>query len=94
MDVPTLSNEEALELTRRGASILALGLPTGREFGVDLRSYTVGEAAACLYSRPRLPHWSAQQAAHRDPGRAPTRPCLLTHAARRLVSRQAIGSSA
>jgi hypothetical protein len=42
MDVPTLSNEEALELTRRGASVLALGLPPGRDFGLDLRSCTVG----------------------------------------------------
>jgi len=42
MDLPTLTNEEALELTRRGANVIALNLPTGRDFGLDLRSYTIG----------------------------------------------------
>ncbi|EOD12999.1 hypothetical protein EMIHUDRAFT_247208 [Emiliania huxleyi CCMP1516] len=42
-DVPSLDPEEALQLTQRGGTLVCLGLPAGREFGVDLRSYTVGD---------------------------------------------------
>ena len=41
-DVGPLSPSEALELTRSGGTILCLGVPTGLEFGIDLRSYDVG----------------------------------------------------
>ena len=41
--VASLSREEALERTRSGGTVLCLGgVPTGVEFGIDLRSYTVG----------------------------------------------------
>ena len=45
MDLPNLSNQQAVELNRRGANVIALKLPPGREFGLDLRSYTVGGSA-------------------------------------------------
>ena len=41
-DLPPLSAEEALELTQRGGTLLCLDVPSGVEFGIDLRSYTVG----------------------------------------------------
>ena len=41
-DLPPLSAEEALELTRQGGTLLCLDVPSGVEFGIDLRSYTVG----------------------------------------------------
>ena len=42
-DVPEMTPEQALELARQGGSILCLDVPKGTEFGIDLRSYAVGE---------------------------------------------------
>ena len=42
MQQPPLSNDEALRALQQGATILALDVPEGTEFGVDLRTYSVG----------------------------------------------------
>lgn len=41
-DVGQLSPEQALELTRTNGTVLCLDVPERVEFGIDLRSYTVG----------------------------------------------------
>ena len=41
-EMPSLSREEALALTKRGGTVLCLDLPTGHEFGLDLRVYRTG----------------------------------------------------
>jgi hypothetical protein len=38
----SLSREEALERCQHGGTVLCLDVPQGVEFGIDLRSYTVG----------------------------------------------------
>ena len=42
-DVPEMTPEQALELVKQGGFILCLDVPKGIEFGIDLRSYSVGE---------------------------------------------------
>ena len=42
MQQPPLSNDEALRALQQGATLLALDVPEGTEFGVDLRTYSVG----------------------------------------------------
>ena len=37
-----LTQEDALRALQQGATILALDVPEGTEFGVDLRTYAVG----------------------------------------------------
>lgn len=93
MDVHTLSNEEALELTRRGASILALSIPTGREFGLDLQSYTVGEAAVRPYTCPASSLCAGVPTQQPTPWRAASRPCSPGPRVH-LLSPQAPSSSA